>query len=189
LVVAQRILPEGPTLVLPLTSKPPVDMGAYVTEADLGLCPLEHAEVIAALKEMPSEIIFIALAGLLRRVWGMKLNADAHLALPCEIYGDDAPVIQDMGRFSAEEGHVIFSEQGLFALLSHVVVYYRDDTAREFSELEQDGLKRLLAAAAGLLHDDDEGELGEYREDAPEEWLAYLVQNRCSTLARISAAG
>jgi hypothetical protein len=121
-------------------------MGAYITEADIGLQPLEHAEVVAALKEMPSEITFIAVAGLLRRVWRMKLNAGEHLGLAREIYGADAPVIERMARFCAEEGHVVFSEQGLFALLSHAVVHCRDDTAREFTELEEQGLKRLLVA-------------------------------------------
>lgn len=174
LFIAERLLPEGPALFLPSAPKPPEDTLAFVSEAELGLPPLGREGVVAALAELPSEATFVILSLLQRRLWRASSTAADHLALARDIYGD-APVVAEMGKWCAQEGHVLFSEQGVFALFSHAVVHCRSDSRAELTDDEVLALKRLLLAAPALLHEDDE--LGDYNDEEPEEWLAYLLQN------------
>jgi hypothetical protein len=92
-------------------------MLAYVTEEDVGLPTLGPPGVAAAMSQLPSELTFMNLALILRRLDRIRQDGPAHLALAREIY-QDAPVMQALGRFAAVEGHVLFSEQGLFALMA-----------------------------------------------------------------------
>lgn len=174
LVVAQPEPLPGPTMVLPF--KPVVRDGllAYVTETDLGLSTLGAAGVADLLSQLPSELTFMNIAMILKRVARIREDPRAHLTLAHEIY-DDAPVVELLGRFCAEEGHVVFSEQGLIALMSQAILHCRPDSNHEFTPEEWAAFKRVLLGAGGLLHDD--AEIGEYDEDRPEEWLAYMTQN------------
>jgi hypothetical protein len=174
LVVAQSPPPPGPTIVLPF--KPVVRDGmlAYVTESELGVSTLGKAGVVEILSYLPSELTLMNLAMILKRVTRSRQDSAAHLELAREIYGD-APVMDALGRFCAVEGHVIFSEQGLFALMAQAVIHCRSDRHHEFTPDEWRGFQRMLLGAAGLLHDD--AEIGEYQEGQPEEWLVYMTQN------------
>ncbi len=174
LVVAQGPPPPAPVIVLPFRPVVRDGMMAYVTEGELGLEPLGKERITAALALMPSELTLQNLALLLKRLARIRTDAAAHLELARQIY-DDAPVMDELGRFCAVDGHVIFSEQGLFALMSQAVIHCREDAATEFTPDEWLTLKRLLLAAPGLLHDDVE--IGEYEEGHPEQWLAYITQN------------
>lgn len=149
-------------------------MVAYATEAELDLPPLGRAGVVEILSTLPSEITFLNLAALLKRLARIRQDSAGHLQLARDIYGD-APVMEAMGRFCAVDGHVIFSEQGLIALLTQAVVHCRPDSHHEFTPYEWAAFKRVLLGAAGLL--EHETELGEYEEDQPEEWLVYMTQN------------
>lgn len=149
-------------------------MMAYVTESELGLRTLGKEGVVEILSLLPSELTFIHLALILKRVARNRQDSAAHLELARAIY-DDAPVMEALGRFCAVEGHVIFSEQGLIALMAQAVIHCRSDSHHEFTPDEWQGFKRVLLGAAGLLHDD--AEVGEYDESQPEEWLVYMTQN------------
>ena len=166
--------PPGPALVLPFRPVVRDGMLAYVTEADVGLQTLGTAGVAEVMSRLPSELTFMNLALILRRLDRIRQDGPAHLALAREIY-DDAPVMNELGRFAAVEGHVLFSEQGTFALMAQAIIHCRPDSNHMFTPDEWLGFKRVLLAAGGLLHDD--AEMGEYEQDAPEEWLAYLTQN------------
>lgn len=173
LVVAQAPPPPGPTLLLPFEPVVRDGMLAYVTERDLGLRTLGREGVAEILTSMPSEMTLMNLALILRRVARGRNDRAAHLELARAIY-EDAPVIAELGRWCTTEGHVIFSEQGLVALVAQAVIHCRPDR-HEFTTDEWQGFKRVLLAAGGLLHDD--ADLGEYREDQPDEWLVYMTQN------------
>jgi hypothetical protein len=174
LIVSASQPPPGPALVLPFRPAVRDGMLAYVTEEDVGLPTLGPPGVAAAMSQLPSELTFMNLALILRRLDRIRQDGPAHLALAREIY-QDAPVMQALGRFAAVEGHVLFSEQGLFALMAQAVIHCRPDSNHEFTREEWNRFKRVLLAAGGLLHDD--AEMGEYEQDEPEEWLAYLTQN------------
>lgn len=173
LVVAQ---PQhiGPTLILPSRPAEPEGLFAYATEDALGLDTFGREAIIEWLALMPSEFTFVNLAVLLRQLATMRTDAAAHLRLAREIY-HDAPVVDAMGRFCAEDHHVVFSEQALFALLCQAVIHSRPETRQSFTEHEGLALKRLILAAPGLLHEG--AEIGEYNREEPEEWLVYLTQN------------
>ena len=174
LVIPQAAPPLGPTMVLPFRPVVRDGMMAYVSEEDLDLKTLGQAGVAEILSDLPSELTLMNLAMILKRVTRARQDSAAHLALAREIY-EDAPVMAELGRFCAVEGHVVFSEQGLFALMAQAVIHCRPDAHHEFTPDEWNGLKRILLAAGGLLHDD--AEMGEYDADWPEEWLAYMTQN------------
>jgi hypothetical protein len=152
-------------------------MGAYVTESELDLVPLSTTEVVQALGLLPSEVALVHLAVILSRLSVMGTDAAGHLKLAEEIFGD-AEVMTKLGTWCATDGHVIFSEQGLFALLAQAVINCRADTRAEFTPDEWLVFKRLLLASTGLLHDFSEsGDFGEYDEGQPEPFLAYMTQN------------
>lgn len=173
LVIAQGPPPPGPTLALPFQPVVRDGMMAYVTESELGLRTLGHTGVIEILSVLPSELTFMNLALILKRVARNRQDAAAHLDLARAIY-EDAPVMEALGRFCAVEGHVIFSEQGLTALMAQAVIHCRPDS-HEFTPDEWQGFKRVLLGAAGLLHDDIED--GGYDQSQPDEWLVYITQN------------
>ena len=144
LLVSQAEPPPGPTLVLPF--RPVVRDGllAYVTEADVGLPTLGKAGVARILSQLPSELTFMNLAQILRRLDRIRQDGPAHLALAREIY-EDAPVMEVLGRFAAVDGHVLFSEQGLFALMAQAIIHCRPDAHHEFTPDEWNGFKRVLS--------------------------------------------
>jgi len=147
---------------------------AYVTEPELGLSTLGEEGVSEILSALPSELTFMNLALILKRLSHIRQDAGGHLALVREIYGE-APVVEALGRFCATDGHVVFSEQGLIALMARAVIHCRSDSRHEFTPGEWQRFQRMLLAAGGLLHDDVE--LGEYDQDRPDLWLAYMTQN------------
>ena len=173
LVVAQP-QPSGPTLVLPNKPTVPDGLVAYATESELGLRTMGRAEVIEWLSLLPSEATFLNIAILMRRLARIRTDPGAHLALARDIYRG-APILERMGRFCAVPGHVVFSEQALFALLCQAVIHCQPRAGDELSPDEVNAFKRLLLAAPGLLHDSPD--IGECKEDEPETWLAYLTQN------------
>lgn len=177
-IVAGQVPPvPGPTLILPFTPMVRDGMGAYLTEAELGFDPLSRDEVVAALREMPSEPTLRGLAWILSRLSEGRTSIDTHLALAAAIFGD-AQVMTKLRAWCQTPGHVIFSEQGLFALVAQAVIHCPDDGRREITAQEELALKRLLIASTGLLHDDPHsGDFGEYDVDNPEPFLAYMTQN------------
>jgi len=149
-------------------------MMAYATESEVGVSTLGKAGVVEILSQLPSEMTLMNLALILKRVSRSRQDAAAHLELARQIY-EDAPVMEALGRFCAVQGHVIFSEQGIFALLAQAIVHCRPDHNQEFAPAEWQQFKRVLLGAHGLLHDD--ADIGELDEGHPEEWLAYVTQN------------
>jgi hypothetical protein len=177
LVASAGPLPHAPTVIVPFAPKIRDGMGAYVTDAELGLNPLSRDEVVAVLGRMPSEVTVVCLAVLLSRVAQGRTDASVHLALAGELFGD-AEVMGRLGAWCATPGHVIFSEQGLFGLLAQAVIHCRQDASAEFTAEEWLIFKRLVLASTSLLHDDpDEGGFGDYSADRPEPALAYMTQN------------
>ena len=174
LVVAQGTPPLGPTIVLPFSPVVGDGVMAYVSEGDLGVSTLGKAGVAEMFSHLPSERTFMTLAMVLKRVARSRQDSAAHLELAREIYGD-APVMEALGRFCAVDGHVVFGEQGLFALMAQAIIHCRPDSSPEFTPDEWRGFKRVLLGGAGLLHDD--AEIGEYQEGQPDEWLVYMTQN------------
>lgn len=174
LVVAQSDPPSGPTLVLPFRPVVRDGLMAYVSESELGLDTLGKAGIAEILSYLPSELTFMNLAMIMKRLDRIRVDSAAHLQLAREIY-EDAPVMEALGRFSATEGHVIFSEQGLIALMAQAIIHCRPESNHEFTPEEWQGFKRVLLGAAGLLHDD--ADVGEYPEGRPDEWLGYITQN------------
>lgn len=177
LVLPDAPPPHVPTLYLP--SRPFVrdGMGAYITESELDMDPMGNDEVVRWLRAMPSETTLIFLAWFLRRISNIRSDAAGHIALAEEIFGD-APIIDQFRVWCATPGHVIFSEQGLFALAARAVIHCRDEPRGQFTDPEAYAFKRLMLASTGLLHDDPEsGDFGEYDQNQPEPFLAYMTQN------------
>src|SRR5690349_21498611 len=71
--------PPGPVLVLPFRPVVRDGMLAYVTEADVGLQTLGTAGVAAVLSRLPSELTFMNLALILRRLDRIRQDGSAHL--------------------------------------------------------------------------------------------------------------
>ncbi len=174
LVVAEAPLPSGPTLVLPFAPIVRDGLMAYVTENGLGLRALGKDGVVEVMSLLPSELTLMNLAVILKRVARSRQDAGAHLELAREIYGD-APVMDALGRFCAEEGRVVFSEQGLTALMAQAVIHCRPDSHHEFTADEWRAFQRVLLGAAGLLA--GETDLGEPSQGEADAWLAYMTQN------------
>lgn len=129
-------LEQAPRLVLPFKPAVRDGMGAYITEGELGFLPTSREELVDALREMPSELTFINIAALLSRVSRVRTDASGQLELAESLFGD-AEVMSRLRAWCATDGHVIFSEQALFALLAQAVIHCREDTSEEFSEDEQ----------------------------------------------------
>jgi hypothetical protein len=173
LVVAPESPPE-PSMILPFRPVIREGMMAYATESDVGLDTLGRERIQRVLAFLPSEFTFVGLARLLTHISRIRQDSAAQLELVREIYAE-APVVRALGAFCVTEGHVVFSEQGLFALLAQAVIHCRHDTTESFTDEEDLALRRLLLAAPGLLHDD--AELADYEDEEPEEWLAFITQN------------
>jgi hypothetical protein len=176
LVIAAPQPPAGqPALLLPssLLSLPEGFL-AYATEEELGLTTLGRAAVVAELRALPAQLTVVKLADWLKRLSTIRADRAGHIALARDIYGD-VEIVDRMARWAAHDEHVIFSEQALLALLCHALVHGRDDDADAFTDDEVLSLKRLLIAATGLLMRDED--LGEFDDQAPEEWLAFITQN------------
>ncbi len=96
---------------------------------------------------LPSEVTLMTLALILKRVARSPQDTTGHLKLAREIFGD-APVMNPLGRFCAQEGHVVFSEQGLTALMAQAIIHCRSDSHDEFTPDEWRAFQRVLLGAS-----------------------------------------
>ena len=148
-------------------------MAAYFTEDEAeGLFRSSREEMVERARAVPVEPAIVGLSDLAARVWEAGNDGQAHLAIARTVFPSGGSLLADMGRFVAgERERVIFSEQGLFALISLLLLEGSDEQAQRLDTEQGFELLRALVGAPVLIEPERLEDL------ADKDWLSYLTQN------------